>query len=116
MIRSLKLCLHKQIRITKVNTNFGTTATIVVNTTTLIQTVLENNNAKTKKENGNLDVALENFSNSDNIFLRIDFHRGHVEDLYLHLENLTVLYNQMLLKILINILKTFQSQRTKLNC
>ena len=50
MIQILKLCLHKQtIQKTKVYLNFGSTVAIVMNPTTLFQTVFENNSKMRKK-------------------------------------------------------------------
>ena len=45
----------------------------------------------------------------------IDLHEDHVLHLRLHLEDLSILYNQTPLKIMTTTLEVFQSQKTNFN-
>ena len=40
---------------------------------------------------------------------RVDLHQNHVKDLHLHAEALSMLYNQILLKVLNTTLQNFQT-------
>ena len=62
-----------------------------------------------------LDPTVENYSILEITILHIDLQQDHVLDLRRHLEVLSKINNQVYLKIKTTALKTFQSQKTKLN-
>ena len=59
-----------------------------------------------------LDPTLEYDGNLESNFLHLDFHQDHVLDMRLHLEDLSIIYNQVPLKIMTTRLKTFRSEKT----
>ena len=61
-----------------------------------------------------LDITLKIGSISGIITLQIDLSQNYVQDLHLHVENLSIPYKQLALKNITVTVKSFQSRKTKM--